>query len=98
MTEQPSRIEDAKQRALDAKQKIGIAAAAAFVGIFGLAWASHSGSPSASSAGASATNQSTFDEGGSPSAQDDNDFGGFNSFGSIAPSGGAAPQAQTHVS
>lgn len=97
MNKQPSRIEEAKQRALDAKQKLGVAAAAAFVGIVGLAWASHPGSSSASSAATAAANQNTFDEGGAFSEQDD-DFEGFNSFDSIAPSGGSVPQAQTHVS
>ncbi len=94
--QQASRIGEAKRRALDAKQKLGVAAAAAFVAILGLAWASHPGSSSGSSAGAAA-DQSSSDQNDSFLAEDD-DFGGFDSFGSIAPSGGAAPQAQTHVS
>lgn len=98
MTEKPSRIEEAKQRALDAKQKLGVSAAAAFVGIVGLAWSSHPGSSSASSAGTTATSQNTFDESDSFSEDDDESFGDFNSFDSIAPSGGFVPQVQTHVS
>ena len=47
--------------------------------------------------GETATNQNTFDDGNAFSEQDD-DFGGFNSFDSIAPSGGSVPKAQTHVS
>ena len=94
--QQPSRIEEARQRALDAKQKLGVAAAAAFVAILGLAWASHPGSSSGSPSGAAA-DQSSFEENGSFLEQDD-DFGGFDSFGSIAPSGSDTPQAQTHVS
>ena len=97
MTEpQPSRIAEAKRRALAVKQELA-AAAAAFVAIGGLAWASHPGStPSASSAGSTAADQSTSDE--NDSSLEGDDFGGFDSFGSIAPSGGATPQVQTHVS
>ena len=94
MSEQrPSRIAEAKQRALDAKQKLGFGAAAAFVAVVGLAWASHpgssSGSPASSDQG-SAESDSFFEE--------DDDFGGFDTFRSIAPSGSGTPQAQTHVS
>jgi len=99
MSEQPSRIGEAKLRALAAKRKLGIGAAAAFVAIFGLAWVSHPGSKSqVSTTGASASDGSSFEQDDSYFEQDDDDFGGFDSFGSIAPSGGSAPQAQTHVS
>jgi hypothetical protein len=87
-----SRIADARRRASSAKQRLGIAAAATFVAAFGLAWASHPGSTSSSSA---ATDTATNDESFS---QTDDEFGGLESFGSVAPSGGATPQVQTHVS
>ena len=96
MQEQPSRIAEAKRRALAAKQRLGVAAAAAFVAVAGLAWASHPGSTSsASPAGSTSADQSSTDE---STLEEEDDFGGFDSFGSIAPSGGATPQAQTHVS
>jgi hypothetical protein len=91
-----SRIAEARRRALEAKQKLGVAAGAAFVAIAGLAWASHPGSSTA--AGSTSADQSSVTADGSSSAEQNDDFGGFNSFGSIAPSGGATPQAQTHVS
>ena len=95
--QQPSRIAEAKRRALAAKQKLGVAAAAAFVAVAGLAWASHPGSTSsAASAGSTSSDQSSTDD--SSSFEESDDFGGFDSFGSVAPSGGAAPQVQTHVS
>jgi len=90
-----SRIGEAKARALGAKQKLVATAVAAFVAVFGLAWASHPGSNSSS--GATSLDQSPFDEGDSVGEESD-DFRGFDSFGSIAPSGGSQPQAQTHVS
>ena len=90
-----SRIGEAKARALGAKQKLVAAAAAAFVTVFGLAWASHPGS--SSSSGATSVDHGTFDEGDSVGEESD-DFDGFDSFDSIAPSGGSQPQAQTHVS
>jgi hypothetical protein len=94
---QHSRIAEAKRRALAAKQKLGVAAAAAFVAIGALAWASHPGaSTSASTAGSASVDQSSTDD--DTYLEEDDDFGGFDSFGSIAPSGGSAPQAQTHVS
>jgi len=94
--QQPSRITEAKRRALAAKQKLGVAAAAAFVAVAGLAWASHPGSTaSASSGGSTSADQSSTDD---STFEQNDDFGGFDSFGSIAPSGGATPQAQTHVS
>jgi len=96
MPDQPSRIAEAKRRALAAKQKLAVGAAAAFVALAGLAWASHPGSSSSASsasAGQSSSNDDSIFE-------EDDDFGGLGSFdsGSIAPSGGATPQAQTHVS
>ena len=95
--QQPSRIAEAKRRASAAKQKLGIAAAAAFVAVAGLAWGSHPGSTSsASSAGSTSAGQSSIDD--DTYFEQDDDFGGFDSFGSIAPSGGTAPQVQTHVS
>ena len=94
---QPSRIAEAKRRALAVKQKLGVTAAAAFVAIGGLAWASHPGSTSsASSARSTAADQSTSAE--NDSFLEGDDFGGFDSFGSIAPSGGATPQVQSHFS
>jgi hypothetical protein len=94
--QQPSRIAEAKSRALAAKQKLGMAAAASFVAVAGLAWASHPGSTSsASSAGSTSADPSSTDD---STFEQDDDFGGFDSFGSMAPSGGATPQAQTHVS
>jgi hypothetical protein len=96
--QQPSRIAGAKRRALAAKQKLGLAAAATFVAVAGLAWASHPGSTSsASSAGSTSADQSSTSTDDSTSEESD-DFGGFDSSSSIAPSGGAAPQGQTHVS
>ncbi len=87
-----SRIADARRRVSGAKQRLGIAAAATFVAAFGLAWASHPGASSSStSVSGSAADDDAFFE-------SDDDFGGFDSFGSIAPSTGAAPQVQTHVS
>ena len=93
--ERVSRIAEAKARALGAKQKLVAAAAAAFVAVFGLAWASHPGS--SSSSGATSLDQRPFDEGDSVGEESD-DFGGFDSFDSIAPSSGSQPQGQTHVS
>ena len=96
--QQPSRIAEAKRRALAAKQTLGLAAAAAFVAVAELAWASHPGATSsASSAGSTSADQSSTSTDDSTSEESD-DFGGFDSFDSIAPSGGAAQQAQTHVS
>jgi hypothetical protein len=44
MSEQPgSRIADAKLRVTTAKHRLGVAAVATFVGLLGLAWASHPG-------------------------------------------------------
>jgi hypothetical protein len=95
--QQPSRIAEAKRRALAAKQKLGMAAAAVFVAVAGLAWASHPGSTSsASSAGSTSADQSSTDD--DSTSEESDDYGGFDSFGSIAPSGGATPQVQTHVS
>lgn len=93
MEERGSRISAAKQRAFDAKQKLAIAAAAAFVTVAWLAWASHPGK----SASSASPNQRSFDQDGA-FFQSDDDFGGFDSFGGIAPSGGGTPQVQTSVS
>jgi hypothetical protein len=93
--EQVSRIADAKARALSAKQKLVAVAAASFVALVGLAWASHPGSSSSSSS--ASLDQGSGDQAGSFGEESD-DFGGFDSFDSIAPSGGSQPQAQTHVS
>ena len=97
-----SRIAEAKARALGAKQKIVAGAAAALAAVFGLAWASHPGSSarttsSSSSPGSTSLDEGSFDHGDSLGVESD-DFGGFDSFGSITPSGGSQPQAQTHVS
>ncbi len=103
MSEQSgSRIAEARRRAVDAKRKLAFGAAAAFVAIAGLAWASHPGS-SVSGANGTLSGGGTFDRNGMSSDDDgffeeDDDFGGFDSFGGIAPSGKVAPQAQTHVS
>ena len=79
-----------------AKQKLGMAAAASFVALAGLAWASHPGATaSVSSGGSTSADQSSTDD---STFQENDDFGGLDSFGSIAPSGGATPQVQTHVS
>lgn len=100
MSEQgESRIAEARRRASDAKQKLGIAAAAGFVAVLGLAYASHPGESTSSTAPATGT---TVDQGRLTQSDDfeqDDDFDfGSGSSGSIAPSTGAAPQAQTHVS
>lgn len=87
-----SRIAVARRRAARAKQRLGVAAAATFLAAFGLAWASH---PGAASSSAGATDTATNDE---SSSQTDDEFGGFDSLGSVAPSGGATPQVQSHVS
>ena len=98
MTEpQPSRIAEAKRRALAVKQKLGVAAAAAFVAsALSRGRATPGRRPRHPRAGSTAANQSTSDE--NDSSLEGDDFGGFDSFGSIAPSGGATPQVQTHVS
>ena len=96
MTEQAgSRIAAAKQRAADVKRTLVVGAAAAFVGVIGLAWASHPGSSSATSGTSDATSEDQ--DQGFFFGEDDDDFEGFPS-SSIAPSGESAPQAQTHVS
>ena len=87
-----SRIADARRRASGAKQRLGVAAAATFVAAFGLAWTSH---PGASSSSAAVTDTAANDD---SFLQTDDEFGGFDSFGSVAPSAGATPQVQTHVS
>ena len=94
--QQASRIAEAKNRALAAKQKLGPTAAAAFVAVAGLAWASHPGTTSSASSGSTSVDQTSADD--DSTFEQEDDFGGFDSFGSIAPSGGSAPQAQTHVS
>ena len=90
-----SRIADARRRALGAKQRLALAAVAGFAALFGLAWTSHPGSKSASAA-----SEGSIDESRSfvQPSDDDDDFGGFQPFGGIGPSSGAAPQAQSHVS
>lgn len=94
-----SRIAAAKQRTSDAKRTLVVGAVGAFVGAVGLAWASHPGSSASATSGAGDTASVGQDEGAFFFGEDDeDDFGGFNSSGSIAPSGGAAPQVQTHVS
>jgi len=95
--QQPSRIEDARRRALAAKQKLVATAAAAFVVAVGLAWSSHPGGSTAS--GTTPVESSSSGDGSQfPDEGESDDFGGFDSFGSIAPSGSEAPLAQTHVS
>jgi hypothetical protein len=83
----PSRIEDARRRASRAKRALGVGAAAGFLAVAGLAYASH---PGASATSATSTDDSTVQ------VQDDSTFD-FGS-GSLAPSSGVQPQAQTSVS
>jgi hypothetical protein len=93
MSEQAgSRIAEARRRAAGAKRRLGIAAAATFVAVLGLAWVSHPGASSSAASVSDTTSDDSFVE--------PDDFGGFDSSGSgsVAPSGGAAPQVQTHVS
>lgn len=93
MTEGPeSRIADARSRAWTAKQRLGVGAVAGFVALLGLAWASHPGkATSPAGSGDSSTADQSF-------SQSDDDFGGSESFGGIAPSGGGAPQVRSSVS
>jgi hypothetical protein len=87
-----SRISDAKQRAFDAKQKLAAAAVAGFVAVAWLAWSSHPGnSATATPSGDGSLHRRD-------TLLDDDGFDGFDSFGSIAPSGGVSPQVQTGVS
>lgn len=84
------RIEAARQRAANAKRRLGVLAAAGFVATFGLAAASHGGTSTSVSADTTAVEQ--------PAATDSEtstfDFG----TGDLAPSGGLAPQVQTQTS
>jgi hypothetical protein len=85
----PSRIEEARRRALGAKQAAVALAAAGFLAILVLARGSHPGqaSTSSSSSGSSGT------ESGQESSDDGFDFGS----GSVASST-AVPQTQSSVS
>jgi hypothetical protein len=82
-------MDEARRRVADAKRTLGVVAAAAFVTAILLAYVSHPGAPatrttgSSRSSGGTVTGGSVFD---------------FGSGGSIAPSQGSPPTAQTHVS
>ena len=82
------RIEAARQRAANAKRRLGVFAAAGFVATFGLAAVSHGGT--------SASTDTTAVE--QPAATDTDtstfDFGAAD----VAPSDDVAPQVQTHTS
>ena len=82
-----SRIEAARQRAANAKRRLGVLAAAGFVATFGLAAASHGGT-SPPTGDTSAVEQ--------PAVADTSTF----DFGTadVAPSDGLAPQVQTQTS
>ena len=89
MSVERSRIEGARRRAAAAKQLAAAGAAVGFLGVLLLARASHPGQ-AASSSGSSGSSRS------SSTARSSGAF----SFGSgnVAPSTGAAPQTDTHVS
>lgn len=82
------RIAAARQRAANAKRRLGVLAAAGFVATFGLAAASHGGT-------SSSTDRTAVEQ---PAATDSEtstfDFG----TGDVAPSDGLSPQLQTHTS
>ena len=83
------RIEAARQRAANAKRRLGALAAAGFVALFGLAAASHGGTAS------SADDTSAVEQ---PAATT-SDSSTFN-FGTadVEPSDGVSPQVQTQTS
>jgi hypothetical protein len=85
-----SRIEEARSRASAAKRRIGVVAAAGFVALVGLAYASHPGTASSSGAVSAGRSDDSLAE-----SQGQFDFGYY---GSSAPASGAAPQVQTSVS
>ena len=85
-----SRIADAKLRVTTAKQRLGVAAVATFVGLLGLAWASHPGK--ATTSGTQDTSSTT------TSTSQSDDFGGLDAFGGIASGSGSTPQVQSSVS
>lgn len=83
-----SRIEEARRRALGAKQAATALAAAGFLAVLLLARGSHPGQASTSSGSSGSTGTA-----GEESSDDSFDFGS----GSVAPST-SAPQVQTGVS
>jgi hypothetical protein len=85
----PSRIEEARRRALTAKQAAAALAAAGFLAVLVLARGSHPGQSNASPG----TSGSAGTQSGEESSDDSFEFGS----GSVAPSTGT-PQVQTSVS
>ncbi|MGZ8695678.1 MAG: hypothetical protein ACXWYS_09590 [Gaiellaceae bacterium] len=100
----PSRIEEARCRALRAKTALGAGAAAAFLAVGALAWVAHPGSSRSSQAtpGSSSAGSSISEDDTGTGYDDDGyyeDEGGFSyGSGSLAPSGGSQPQVRTSVS
>lgn len=82
-------MDEARRRVADAKRTLGVTAAAGFLTAVLLAYVSHPGAAATRSGGTSGSN------GGTVSGGSVFDFG---SGGSIAPSQGSPPTAQTHVS
>ena len=89
MSQAPSRIEEARRRAIVAKQAAFALAAAGFLAVLLLARGSHPGQASTSSG----SGGSTGTQAGEESSDDSIQFGS----GSVAPST-SAPQVQTGVS
>ena len=96
MDEQPeSRLDAARGRALGVKQLLAGASVVTFVAALALARASHPGQAAAPTQAGTGDSDSS----SSTSSQSDDDFGGFGyDQGSIAPSTGFAPSAQSSVS
>jgi hypothetical protein len=84
-----SRIAEGRRRSAGAKRRLGAAAGASFVAALALAYVSHPGQTGATTSGDAGTG-----EGESVRPAANFDFGN----GLIAPQGGSAPGAGTHVS
>jgi hypothetical protein len=82
-------MDEARRRVADAKRTLGVAAAAGFLAAVLLAYVSHPGAAGTRNSGGSGSSGETT-PGGS--------LFDFGSGGSIAPSQGSPPTAQTHVS
>ena len=87
-----TRIERARRRVVITRYAIGIASAAALAAFAAVARASHPATHSATSARASVTRTSTYDDSTFYSNEDSG------SFSNIGPSGSAAPQVQSGAS
>jgi hypothetical protein len=81
------RLEAARRRAANLKRRVGVFAAAGFVALFGLAAASHGGTPSSSDDPSAVQQPATDDSSGF-------DFGTAD----VAPSDGLEPEVQTRTS